>query len=89
MAFGEITKKINKTLITRDRLIEKLRFAHNASRSANVPHKIQFLPSQTDENKAKRLALETSISQRIENYSNFLELIFFTVARQISTLVVM
>ena len=42
------------------------------------PYKIQVLQSQTDRNKAERLAFCQDISQRIENDPGLLDLIFFS-----------
>ena len=42
------------------------------------PYKIQILQAQTAANKADRLAFCQSISQRIEDHPNFLDLIFFS-----------
>lgn len=42
------------------------------------PYKIQLLQSQTDRNKAERLAFCQDISQRIENDPGLLDLIFFS-----------
>ena len=42
------------------------------------PYKIQILQAQTAVNKAERLAFCQSISRRIEDHPNFLDLIFFS-----------
>lgn len=42
------------------------------------PYKIQILQLQTDANKAERLAFGQTISQRIEDHPDFLDVIFFS-----------
>ena len=42
------------------------------------PQKIQILQAQTTANKAKRFAFCQSISRRIEDHPDFLDLIFFS-----------
>jgi len=75
--FGAVTKEIHKMFASGDRHFKPIGYAHNAPGYLSVSDKIQILQLQTDSNKAERRVFGQTISQRIEDYPDFLDFIFF------------